>query len=274
MPKADRSGTALTATIMGCGSSTGVPRIGGEWGACDPSEPKNRRRRCSLMIERRGEGGITRLLIDSGADLREQLIDIAATTIDGVLYTHDHADHIHGIDDLRVAAIKRRRRVPVHADQRTAGELNRRFGYCFKTPPGSGYPPILDLHALNPGTPVTVDGDGGPITALPFEQDHGDISSLGFRIGRLAYSSDLHDLSDASVKSLVGLDTWIVDALRWRPHPTHFSVDDAISWIRRIKPAKGILTNMHMDLDYKTLTNLLPRGVVPAFDGMRLTIEE
>lgn len=275
MPAGDAAPAAtLTATILGCGSSTGVPRIGGEWGACDPGTPRNRRRRCSLLIERHANGGTTRVLIDTGADLREQLNDAAVTSIDGVFYTHDHADHTHGIDDLRVLALRRRRRVPVHADPRTAGELRSRFGYCFKTPPRSGYPPILDLHEIGPGAAVTIDGRGGSITALPFAQTHGDIPSLGFRVAGLGYSSDLNGLPGASIDALGGLDLWIVDALRWRPHPTHFSVADALEWIERLRPARAVLTNMHMDLDYRTLARLLPDGVVPAHDGMRLTLRE
>jgi phosphoribosyl 1,2-cyclic phosphate phosphodiesterase len=267
-------GDTLTATVLGCGSSTGVPRIGNDWGACDPADPRNRRRRCALLIERRRAGGVTRVLIDTGADLREQLIDAAATTIDGVLYTHDHADHIHGIDDLRVAAINRRRRVPVYADVRTGRELVRRFGYCFETPSGSGYPPILDMHEVAPGDTVTIDGEGGPIEAVPFAQRHGDIDALGYRVAGLAYSSDLNDLPDASLEQLAGLDVWIVDALRWRPHPTHFSVSDALTWIARLRPASAFLTNMHMDLDYRTLAGILPPGVAPAHDGLRVTLIE
>jgi len=275
LPTSDKDGgDALTATVLGCGSSTGVPRIGNDWGACDPADPRNRRRRCALLIERRRAGGVTRVLIDTGADLREQLIDAAVTTIDGVLYTHDHADHIHGIDDLRVAAINRRRRVAVYADVRTGQELVRRFAYCFETPPGSGYPPILDLHEVTPGDPVTIDGDGGPIEATPFLQRHGDIDSLGYRVAGLAYSSDLHDLPDASLARLAGLDVWIVDALRWRPHPSHFSVSDALAWIERVGPRRAYLTNMHMDLDYRTLAGILPSGVEPAYDGLRLTLAE
>lgn len=263
----------LTATILGCGSSTGVPRIGGEWGACDPSDPRNRRRRCALLIEQAGTGGVTRILIDTGADLREQLIDAGVSTVDAVFYTHDHADHIHGIDDLRVAAIRRRRRVPVHADATTGCELRQRFGYCFETPPGGAYPPILELHEIEPGVSVTVAGEGGPVTVLPFAQIHGDIISLGFRVGGLAYSSDLNALPDASIALLRHLDVWVVDALRWRPHPSHFAVPDALEWIARLAPRRAILTNMHMDLDFATLARLLPDGVEPAHDGLRMALD-
>ena len=189
-----------------------------------------------------------------------------------MLYTHEHADHIHGIDDLRIAALRRRRRVPVHADAATGAGLRRRFGYCFETPPGSGYPPILDLHEATPGSPITVDGPAGPITATPFVQSHGDIDSLGYRIGGLAYSSDLNDLPAQSQAVLSGLDVWIIDALRWRAHPTHLSVDEAISWASRLKVPRAILTNLHMDLDYRTLLSVLPANVEPAYDGLRINI--
>jgi phosphoribosyl 1,2-cyclic phosphate phosphodiesterase len=260
----------LTFTILGCASSGGVPRPALGWGVCDPDNPKNRRRRCSLLVERRSEAGVTRVLIDTGPDLREQLIDAKVDWLDAVLYTHEHADHTHGIDDLRGVFLKNRRRVEVYADDATSRMLTTRFAYCFIQPAGSEYPPILNLHELRAGRAVTIDGKGGPITALPFAQDHGDVISLGFRIGGLAYSSDLHDLPEASIPALAGLDVWIVDALRYTPHPSHFSVSDALAWIERIKPRRAVLTNMHTDLDYEALRAKLPEGVVPAYDGMRI----
>jgi phosphoribosyl 1,2-cyclic phosphate phosphodiesterase len=260
----------LTFTILGCGSSGGVPRPGTGWGACDPNNPKNRRRRCALLVERKGPDGVTRILVDTGPDLREQLLDANVDWLDGVLYTHEHADHTHGIDDLRGLFMHRRRRVDVYADDATSRMLMTRFGYCFEQPPGSDYPPILNMHSLAPGRPLTIDGKGGPITALPFTQDHGDIKSLGFRFGAVAYSSDLHDMPDASADALAGLDLWIVDALRYNPHPAHFSVADALAWIERLKPARAVLTNMHADLDYEALRASLPPGIDLAYDGMRL----
>src|SRR6266700_3678154 len=256
----------LTFTILGCGSSGGVPRPGTGWGACDPNNPKNRRRRCALLVQRKGPGGVTCVLIDTGPDLREQLIDANVDWLDGVLYTHEHADHTHGIDDLRGLFMHRRRRVDVYADDVTSRMLMTRFSYCFVQPPGSDYPPILDMHGLASGRPLTIDGKGGPITALPFTQDHGDIKSLGFRFGSVAYSSDLHDIPDASADALAGLDLWIVDALRYRPHPAHFTVADALAWIERLKPARAVLTNMHIDLDYEALRATLPPHVQPAYD--------
>lgn len=262
----------LTATILGCGSSGGVPRPGLGWGACNPQNPKNRRRRCSLLVERHNRDRRTRILVDTSPDLREQLLDADVDWLDAVLFTHQHADHTHGIDDLRALVIHRRRRIDVYFDELTAKVIGDRFGYCFATPPGSAYPPILNDHRLLPGHAVTVEGEGGSIVALPFLQDHGDIPSLGFRFGGLAYSSDLIDLPGASVAALTGIDIWIVDALRYTSHPSHFSLEQTLEWIDRIKPKHAILTNMHSDLDYAELKSKLPPHVVPAFDGMRIAV--
>jgi phosphoribosyl 1,2-cyclic phosphate phosphodiesterase len=265
----------LTFTILGCGSSGGVPRPAIGWGACDPSNPRNRRRRCSLLVERRNaSGGRTRVLIDTSPDLREQLLDADVDWLDGVLFTHEHADHTHGIDDLRGLFLRHRRRIDVYLDKPTSRVLTCRFGYCFVTPPGSSYPPILNEHRVNAGVPVTIDGQGGAITVLPFRQDHGDIESLGFRFGDVAYSSDLRDLPPESIAALSGLDLWIVDALWYRPHPSHFSLADALDWIKRIAPARAILTNMHLDLDYEKLRGELPPNVEPAFDGLKIEFAE
>jgi phosphoribosyl 1,2-cyclic phosphate phosphodiesterase len=261
----------LTFTILGCGSSGGVPRPAIGWGACDPANPRNRRRRCSLLVERRNPaGGRTRVLIDTSPDLREQLLGAEVDWLDGVFYTHEHADHTHGIDDLRGLFLRHRRRIDVYLDESTHRVLYDRFGYCFVTPPGSNYPPILNGHRIDAGRPVTIAGQGGPITALPFLQDHGDIASLGFRFGDVAYSSDLRDLPPASIAALSGLDLWIVDALRYKPHPSHFSVAEALDWIRRISPRRAILTNLHTDLDYDELRTRLPPNVEPAYDGLRI----
>jgi phosphoribosyl 1,2-cyclic phosphate phosphodiesterase len=262
----------LAFTILGCASSGGVPRPALGWGACDPNNPKNRRRRCSLLVERHGDAGVTRVLVDTGPDLREQLIDAKVDWLDAVLYTHEHADHTHGIDDLRALFIRNRRRLDVYADEPTSRMLTTRFAYCFASPAGSEYPPIVNMHELVAGRPLTVDGKGGPIAVLPFAQDHGDIVSLGFRFGPVAYSSDLHDMPAASAEALAGLDVWIVDALRYTPHPSHFSVADALAWIERIKPGRAILTNMHTDLDYEVLRQSVPAGIEPAYDGMRIEV--
>ncbi len=260
----------LDFTILGCGSSAGVPRVGGGWGACDPANPKNRRRRCSLLVERRNASGVTRILVDTSPDLREQLLDAEVDRLDAVFYTHAHADHTHGIDDLRALAILQRRRIDVYLDEPTSRDLRAKFGYCFTTPPGSSYPPILTEHRLDPGALVTINGPGGPITALPFVQDHGDIRSLGFRFGGLAYSCDLNGLPEPSAMALSGLEVWIVDALRYTPHPSHWCLDETLAWIARLKPRRAVITNMHVDLDYAALAAKLPANAEPAYDGMRL----
>lgn len=265
----------LTFTILGCGSSGGVPRPALGWGACDPANPKNRRRRCSLLVEREnGEGGKTSVLVDTSPDLREQLLDAGVNSLDAVLYTHEHADHTHGIDDLRPLFIHRRRRIDVYLDEATSRALHARFGYCFMKPPGSDYPPIVNEHRLNAGTPLVIDGDGGPIAVLPFLQDHGDIPSLGFRFGDVAYSADLVGMPDESVRALAGLDLWIVDALRHAPHPSHFSLNDALDWVGRLAPRRAILTNLHSDLDYESVRSSVPAHVEPAYDGMKISYRD
>jgi phosphoribosyl 1,2-cyclic phosphate phosphodiesterase len=261
---------SLTFTILGCGSSGGVPRPGLGWGACNPDNPRNRRRRCSMLVERRSGAGVTRVLIDTGPDLREQLLDAGVDVIDGVLYTHEHADHIHGIDDLRPLVIARRKRMDVWLDEATSRAVHGRFGYCFMTPPGSNYPPILNEHRLVPGETVTVDGQGGPISAVPHQVDHGDIPALGLRFGDVAYTPDVKALPEPALAALKDLDLWIVDALRWSSHPTHFSVADALTWIERLAPRRAILTNLHADIDYDDIKGKVPANVDIAFDGMRL----
>ena len=266
---------SVKVTILGCGSSGGVPRVGGDWGACDSSNPKNRRRRCSLLVERFGPGyedNVTRVLIDSGPDMHAQLTEHGIRWLDGVVYTHEHADHTHGIDDLRALAINRRQRVDTYMDAATQKSVEAKFGYCFTKAPGSDYPPILNNHLITVGEPIEIDGPGGIISLLPFEQLHGNISSLGFRIGDLAYSSDLHDLPAHSLSAVEDLDIWIIDALRYNPHPSHFNVVDALAWIDRMRPRHSVLTNMHVDLDYDTLSDTLPDDIEPAYDGMAFEI--
>jgi phosphoribosyl 1,2-cyclic phosphate phosphodiesterase len=265
--------TGLTVTILGCGSSGGVPRAGLGWGDCNPDNPKNRRRRTSLLVERRGPRGITRVLVDTSPDLRKQLLDAEVDWLDGVLYTHAHADHTHGIDDLRALVLYKKRRVDVYLDAMTSQLLRGKFDYCFSTPPGSDYPPILNERRLVAGQPVTIDGEGGPIEALPYLQQHGDIPSLGFRFGSLAYSCDLSDLPPDSIAALAGLDIWILDALRYRPHPSHLNLDQALAWVDRLRPRRAVLTNLHADLDYDVLRATLPAHVEPAYDGIRMEAE-
>jgi len=263
----------LTFTILGCGSSMGVPRVALGWGECDPSNPRNRRRRCSLLVERtNAQGHKTRVLVDCSPDLRMQLLDAEVDWVDGVLITHEHADHTHGIDDLRPLFVHRRRRVDVYMDEPTSRAMHARFGYCFMTPPGSEYPPIASEKRLVPGHRVAVDGKGGPIEALPVLQEHGDIPSLGFRFGNLAYSADIKGLPADSIAALSGLDVWIVDALRKSPHPSHFNLDEALDWVARVKPKRAILTNLHTDMDYAALRAYLPATVEPAYDRMSVTL--
>jgi phosphoribosyl 1,2-cyclic phosphate phosphodiesterase len=258
-------------TILGCGSSGGVPRIGMNWGACDSANPKNRRLRCSALVERTGKGGTTAVLIDTSPDFREQLLSTRAMALDGVLYTHDHADHTHGIDDLRMVSFAMKKRVDVYFDAKTGASLRDRFTYCFKTPEGSNYQPILNSHEIDGVTPIDIKGAGGVITATPIPQVHGDITSLGYRISNLAYSPDINDIPEASLPLLEGLDVWVVDALRTTPHESHFSVKQACAWAARLKPKRTILTHMTSELDYGTLRRDLPASVEPAYDGMQVS---
>ncbi|HTC97388.1 MAG TPA: MBL fold metallo-hydrolase [Bradyrhizobium sp.] len=264
---------SLTLTILGCGSSAGVPRPALGWGACDPNNPKNRRRRCSLMVERTGGQGTTRIVIDTAPDLREQLIDANVDHIDAVFLTHEHADQTHGIDDLRSVVLHQRRRIPVYLNQSTAKDIIGRFAYCFVSPPGSDYPPILTEQAIEGGESRAIEGKGGTITLSAFNVQHGNIPALGYRIGNAAYTPDLHDIPRESWPALENLDLWIVDGLRYAGHPSHFSVGDALSWIERFKPRRAVITNMHSDLDYEVLRKSLPEGVIPAYDGMKLAAE-
>lgn len=270
MPAAQR----IVATILGCGSSGGVPRIGNVWGDCDPSEPRNRRLRCSLLLEGFSEGSAspTRIVIDTGCDLREQLLAAQVDRVDAVLYTHSHADHAHGIDDLRVLALHNRRRVDVYFDAETGARLREAFGYCFVSPPGSDYPPILNAHEIAAGAVLTVDGPGGTIAVTVFEQTHGNITSLGYRVANFAYCCDLSGFPAASLPAISGLDLWVIDALRPTPHPSHLSLPETLDWIARFAPKQAVLTNMHIDLDYARTEAETPETVTPAFDGMRIDV--
>lgn len=255
-------------TILGCGSSGGVPRLGGHWGDCDPENPKNTRRRCSMLVERDGPDGTTSVLIDTSPDLRSQLLGTNTGRLDGVVYTHSHADHVHGIDDLRMIVFNMRARVPVWADGDTQNELISKFGYAFVQPEGSPYPPILNMKTIS--GPFEVDGPGGPIPFRPFKVGHGAIDSLGFRIGNLAYLPDVAEIYPDAWPELNNLDIWIVDALRRTPHPTHAHLERALEWIAQVKPKQAVLTNMHIDMDYETVMHETPESVIPAYDGMIL----
>ncbi len=260
-----------TFTILGCGSSGGVPRLGGHWGACDPDNPRNRRLRCSLLVTREDTGGTTRVLIDTSPDLREQLLTAGIGTLDAVVYTHSHADHVHGIDDLRMIVFNMRKRLPIWADGATQDALLSRFGYAFVQPEGSSYPPILDLFTIR--GPFQIDGAGGPIAFTPFEVEHGAIDALGFRIGSLAYLPDVSAMNEDAWTALAGVETFILDALRYQPHPTHIHLERALEWIATSGAKAGVLTNMHIDLDYETVKSETPDHITPAHDGMTITVE-
>jgi len=265
----------LEVTILGCGSSGGVPRADGEWGVCDPGDPRNRRSRCSLLVRRKSiqeQSDETTILIDTSPDLRLQTAAAGVRRVDAALLTHDHADQTHGIDDLRAFFIRHRRRIPCWMDPATHTTMMRRFGYIFESE--GGYPAICDAHHLPPhGEPWSIDGPSGPIPVLTFDQDHGGVRSVGYRFGPLAYSSDVVRLPETAMAALDGVEVFIVDALRYRPHPTHATVAEALAWIAVLKPRRAILTNMHLDLDYSTLAAELPPGVEPAVDGMRFEVE-
>lgn len=265
----------LRFTILGCGSSGGVPRLGLEtpdWGACDPADPRNRRTRCSLLAERIGPAGITRVLIDTSPDMHSQLLAAGVGVLDAVVFTHSHADHTHGIDDLRQVVFNLRHRLPVWADGPTQDALISRFGYAFVQPAGSPYPPILDLNTIEEDTAFTIPGAGGDLTFTPFLCDHGSMDALGFRIGGLAYLPDAVAIPEAHWPLLSGLQVWVVDALRRKPHPTHAHLDMTLGWIDRAQPARAVLTNMHNDLDHATLLAELPAHIRPAYDGMVIEI--
>lgn len=269
----------LRFTVLGCGSSPGVPRIHGEWGACDPSNPKNRRTRCSLLVERIGERGTTRVVIDTSPDFRFQMLEAKATNLDAIIYTHSHADHVHGIDDLRQYALLQKTRIPVYGDKLTLTHLQRVFSYCFAAENGSMYPPICEAREIKAGSLVTINGEGGAITALPIRQVHGPIYTLGFRFGAfdvsgkptgggVAYSPDVSDIEPDQAAMLRDLDVWIIDALQYRPHISHLSLDQALEWVQKLSARHAYLTHMHVPLDYETVRNQTPDHIEPAHDGL------
>ena len=263
---------SMSVTILGCGASGGVPRIGGHWGNCDPNNPKNTRRRCSILVQKKSDKGTTRVLVDTSPDLRMQLIDAGIGEIDGVIYTHEHADHTHGIDDLRQVAFNSEKRTDVYMSDHVFEHLSAKFSYCFKSPPGSFYPPILNQCKMEPYKGFSIEGAGGDIDIFPMDQLHGSIQSLGFRFGDFTYSTDVHEFPEETVQHLAGTKIWVIDALRYKGHKTHFSVETALSWIERIKPEQAFLTNMHHDLDYDVLRSKLPDHVEPSYDGLNFEI--
>jgi len=259
----------VRVTVLGSGTSSGVPRIGGpdgrgDWGKCDPAEPRNRRRRPSLLID----DGPTRILIDTGADLRAQLLDAGIGRVDAVLYTHDHADHTHGIDELRQLFHNSKQPVDCYADIYTRERLLKRFGYVFEG--GRGYPATCNLHVLPPELKI------GSLTIRHFRQPHGNIDSLGFRFDNgknaMAYSTDIKSLLPVAELELQQLDLWIVDALRPAPHPTHSHLAQTVEWIERLRPHRAVLTHMDNSMDYATLRRDLPPSIEPGYDGMTIDL--
>lgn len=222
------------------------------------------------MVERISASGVTRVAIDTGPDFREQMISTGVDHLDAVVYTHAHADHIHGIDDLRSYFLTDRRRLDIFADQPTLARLHEGFGYCFETPAGSSYPPIVTPHEITHYVPFAINGGGGPIVFEPLTQIHGDILSLGFRIGNFAYCSDVSDYPKETAGRLHDLDVLVIDALQYRPHPSHFCLAQTLDWIATLKPRRAVLTHMHVPLDYETVLAETPPNVEPAFDGMVL----
>ncbi len=261
---------SYTITILGCGSSGGVPRVGQGWGACDPTNPRNRRRRCSIFVQQQGPSGCTQVLVDTSPDLREQLLDLAIDRVDGILMTHAHADHTHGIDDVRPLVMKSKNRIGMYMDETTSARVRGTFGYIFEQPSGSLYPPLLDERRLISGAPIAVEGPGGLLEATPFTVNHGEIDALAFRFGRTVYSPDLNGIPPQNVPYVRDLDLWIIDALRYSPHPSHFSLEDTLDWIDKAQPKRAILTNLHTDMDFETLAALLPAHVSPAYDGLTI----
>jgi phosphoribosyl 1,2-cyclic phosphate phosphodiesterase len=261
----------LRVTLLGCGSSGGVPRATGDWGVCDPNEPKNRRSRCSLLLQKwSGAAGpaeeATTALIDTSPDLRLQLAGAKPAHLDAIIISHDHADQTNGFDDVRAFAIKSRRQLPVWMDEPTKRTFMHRFGYAFES--RGGYPAIVrNAGDISPLVPLIIDGPGGQLEIMPLDQDHGFSRSLGFRVGPIGYSNDLVDMPARSFAELEDLALWIVDALRETPHPTHAHLGKSLDWIAQLRPAHAVLTNMHIDLDYAALKARLPAGVEPGYDG-------
>lgn len=268
----------IQATILGCGSSGGIPRLGNRWGDCDPTNPKNRRRRCSLLIRRIGPMGATQVLIDTGPDLVPQLLDADVGELDAVFYTHAHADHIHGIDDLRQIAYNMDQVIQLWADEATSQALQERFSYVFQMPAGSYYPPVAQLNLIE--GPTVIDGAGGPILLTSFQVKHGNIMSLGYRIEdgdgadrpALIYLPDVSDIPAEAWPVISDCDVFICDALRRKPHPSHAHLDLAVEWILRSRARRGVITNMHLDMDYAAVMRDTPDHIVPAHDGKIITI--
>ena len=254
----------MKVRILGCGTSSGVPSVGNDWGACDPEEPKNRRRRVSILVEHEN----TRILVDTGPDLREQLLDASLSDVTAVVWTHDHADHCHGIDDLRQLFHARGAPVEGFARQETLETLLVRFGYIFEGK--GGYPPVATPNLLPYELEI------GTIKIRTVDQPHGDVVAAGLRFeagGRsLVYATDFHQLTDEMLELYRDTDLWIVDALRRHPHPSHGHLSQVLGWIEQVRPAHAILTHMDHSMDYAGLLTELPAGVEPGYDGMEIAL--
>ena len=254
----------MKLTVLGCGTSSGVPRIGGDWGACDPNDPRNRRTRASVLVQ----SDTTTILVDTGPDMREQLLAAGVGTIDAVLWTHEHADHTHGIDDLRQVFHLRSEPVPAYARQRTLESLETRFRYVFHG--RWGYPPTATI------TPLPDDLMIGDIRVRTVDQPHGGITSAGLRFenasGSIGYSTDFHVFTPDMEHLFAGLDAWVVDALRRAPHPTHANLDTTLAAIARLKPRRAVLTHMDQSMDYAALVAELPHGAEPGHDGLEIEV--
>ncbi|MDX1975141.1 MAG: MBL fold metallo-hydrolase [Rickettsiales bacterium] len=257
----------MRVTILGCGSSAGVPKIGCQCEVCQSDNPKNYRTRVSLWVETGGKS----LLIDSSPDLREQALRENITQLDAVLYTHEHADHIMGIDDLRSFNWLAKKAIDIYGDQRTIEALKSRFPYIFRgdNTEYRWYAPTLNPHILEASTSQF---SAAGIDISYFNQGHGRITSLGFRIGNMAYSTDTDYLSDETLAQLQGLDLWIVDCLRYDPSPSHANLEMTLGWIEKTKPKLAVLTHMAHDMGYEELLTRLPEGVIPAYDGWSMQL--
>lgn len=260
----------MKITVLGSGSSSGVPAIDMGWGECDPANPKNRRRRPGILVE--WPEPETRLLIDTPPDLREQLLDAGADWLSAVLYTHAHADHLHGIDDIRGVNRTMQQAIPVYLDQATHESIQSRFGYVLEaipprddgTPPFYYKPVLAPQHVIEAGDSFEIGGQSVRV----FDQDHGFSHTLGYRIGDFAYSTDVTRLDDSAFELLAGVRVWMIAVLGWNDHPTHAHVDKALDWIERVGPERGVLGHLSPKIDYRTLKDYLPDHVEPAFDGM------
>jgi phosphoribosyl 1,2-cyclic phosphate phosphodiesterase len=222
-----------------------------------------------LLIQRFENNNVTNVLIDTTPDMRQQLLDAKIGKLDAVIYTHEHADHLHGLDDLRMIVINMQKRLPVFASKQTKNSILERFGYAFKTPKGSPYPPILDMNDLT--ETLEIQGAGGPIKFTSFDVDHGNILVSAIKVNDVLYTPDISTVRNDT--ELRDLDYWILDSLRYKPHPSHVNLEQALGLIDRYKPKKAILTNLHVDLDYLTLLNETPDNVVPAHDGLQIKLK-